>query len=119
MRTPLLFVAALAVVSYACSSAASADLSSTGPLGVCVSFAKVTPTAAALNLGEYLGFTATFGCDSSARPVRWRSSAPAIATVDSLTGVVHAVAVGSATIIAATVADPTVIAAASVAVTHF
>jgi alpha-tubulin suppressor-like RCC1 family protein len=95
-----------------------------------VSSVLVTPATANLRTGDTLRLAAatrdSAGAALAGREVRWTSSAPAVATVDSLSGLVRAAGGGSATITATsegksgtaalTIAAPTV-PVATVAVT--
>jgi hypothetical protein len=89
-------------------------LSATGtaPAGVSVS---VTPASATVGAGLTQQLAATVTGDANTA-VSWRSSAPAVATV-SETGLVRAVAAGTATITATSLADPSRSASSTVTVT--
>jgi hypothetical protein len=78
----------------------------------------VTPQSASMNVGDKVTFAASVdaGARITNRTVTWSSSNAAVATVDAATGAATAVAAGTASIIAKSVADPTVQGAAVVSV---
>ena len=86
------------------------------PPAVTVSAVGITPVTATLVVGETQTLTSTVnGSAGVSQAVTWSTSAPTIATV-SQQGVVTGVGPGSATIAAASVADPTKSATVSVLV---
>jgi Bacterial Ig-like domain (group 2) len=108
MKTVLFVLCAVAVAGC------SRDLTGNGEIHpVCASGGlrevSVTPASATLNKGDRITLSApTFACYGR---VLWSSSKASVATVDS-TGLVQAVDVGQATIIATSALDPTVKGAA-------
>lgn len=113
-----LLLSLVAVVSLGCDDAGTTRIASQGVscdlLGVVVSPASVT-----LFVGDSTQLTAkppTCGAPPGSGAVRWRSSNSAMATVDSVAGIVHAVSPGQLTIIASLVADTLVRGAAAVQV---
>ena len=71
------------------------------------------PPSATLHPGDTLRVRASYTPCPAGSPAsfRWRSSDTVIAVVDSLTGLVRARSVGQATIVAAVVAEPSLVAA--------
>jgi uncharacterized protein YjdB len=84
----------------------------------CLSGAVVHPASATLLAGDTvrLSVSACNGSPALGGTFGWHSSNPAIASVDSLSGLVHARAVGSATIIASQISDQTLKGAAAITV---
>ncbi|HTE45842.1 MAG TPA: Ig-like domain-containing protein [Gemmatimonadaceae bacterium] len=80
------------------------------PSGTCISLGPtVSPNFATLSPGDTLRPTVAAPCGFPATaPFRWSTSDSKIASVDSVTGLVTAQAQGSATIVAALVADRTI-----------
>jgi len=72
-----------------------------------------TPPSATLHPGDTLRVRASYTPCPAGSPAsfRWRSSDTVIAVVDSVTGLVRARSVGQATIVAAVVAEPSLVAA--------
>src|SRR5689334_17503669 len=94
-------VCAAALVGLAALVACSKDTTGPGPTVAAINIAAGTDTLA--TLGRTRQFSAT-ASDASGHPVTativWHSSNPAVATVDSATGVATAVANGTVTITA-------------------
>jgi uncharacterized protein YjdB len=108
-----------AFVSGACQSAeptrADTAIVDCGLIGV-----QVSPANAVLYIGDTLSVKAYVSpCypDAQHDRVRWMASNTSVATVDSLTGFVRAGGVGTASIIATLVSDPTQAAAMTLRVT--
>jgi len=84
------------------SAAALAACSGSKDGGTGVAAVTVDPQAAALCVGDTLTFTAHLldasGDTVPGSPVRWTSSAPQTVAVDSVTGIAHALALGTAQI---------------------
>lgn len=81
-----------------------------------VNSVSVTPTTASIAVAATRQLTASALPSGSAQNVTWSSSAPSIATVNS-SGLVTAIAVGSAVITATSVSDPTKTAISTITVT--
>lgn len=110
-----LLIAPVALAALAaCSSEAPSKPAVTDSVGICLCGPYVRPASAALNAGDRIQFTVV-GWPGYTE-FRWRSSNPAIAVVDSMTGWTTALSPGSATILAAAVKDRTVQGAAAVMV---
>jgi hypothetical protein len=73
----------------------------------------VTPASVNLSVGDIVTFSVS-SCVTGG--VFWRSSAPAVAIIDSLTGTMRAVALGTTSVVARSRVDPTVQGAALVTV---
>jgi uncharacterized protein YjdB len=76
----------------------------------------ITPTTASVGVGGTVTLSATVLGTGTLPAARFRSAQPAIATVDSISGVVRGVATGVATILASPVGNPGLTAAATVTV---
>src|SRR5688572_18632566 len=76
----------------------------------------ITPSAASVTVGGQTTLSATVLGTGTLPAARFRSAQPAIATVDSISGVVRGVSVGTATIIASPVGNPGLTAQATITV---
>ena len=79
----------------------------------------VSPSNVTMLIGDSAQLSAKMPappCGPGVAPVFWLSSNAAVATVDSASGKVRAVAVGQATILASLLADPNVKGAAAISV---
>jgi hypothetical protein len=76
----------------------------------------ITPSAASVTVGGQTTLSATIVGTGTLPAVRFRSAQPAIATVDSISGVVRGVAVGNAIILASPAGNPGLTAQASITV---
>lgn len=76
----------------------------------------ITPTTAAVGVGGTVTLNATVLGTGTLPAARYRSAQPAIATVDSVSGVVRGVTAGVATILASPAGNPGLTAAATVTV---
>ncbi|MBL0938728.1 MAG: Ig-like domain-containing protein [Gemmatimonadaceae bacterium] len=112
-------VTGVSVGSAIVTAMAAADTTKRATALITVRYAPVvtmTPASAFLELGQSRQFAANVQADASvSTAVTWRSSNPAVATV-STSGLVTGVAMGTATIIATSVADETRSASAVVTV---
>lgn len=72
------------------------------PIVICGNM--ISPPSVKIVVGDTVRFTADV-CRPSG-PVRWTINQPAIAQIDSASGLLRALAVGSATVTAASVQDP-------------
>lgn len=111
---------AIATTTMACRPAvtANADTTTTSvPYGCLTSITVSPPTVSVLVGDVYTLAVNGSGCGKQSAPTfRWSSSNSALASVDSISGSVHALVVGDVTIIAAATDDPNVKGAALVRV---
>ncbi len=79
----------------------------------------VTPASATLSVGDTLRLVAKIDCTVGGAPASftWASKESAIATVDTSSGLVTAIAKGTAVIVATWTADPTSSGASTITVT--
>ena len=101
----------------ACGDKITVPPATTAPAGTVVHSVTVSPNSVSLKVGDKVTLAASVDADAGVtnRGVTWSSSSATVATVDA-NGTVTAVAGGTATIIAKSVADPTVQGAAVVQV---
>jgi uncharacterized protein YjdB len=97
----LLFVATLVAVA-ACSATASDAVT---PTDFVSCTPTVRPSSATLHPGDTLRVTVTVSSCSLPATFRWSSSDSSVAFVDSLSGLIRARSLGTATIIAAFAAE--------------
>ncbi|MGH7617891.1 MAG: Ig-like domain-containing protein [Gemmatimonadaceae bacterium] len=76
----------------------------------------MSPASATMHPGDTLRLkvTGSVDCSSSITSWRWRSSDTTVASIDSLSGLVHATRPGTATAIAAAVQIPSVMGASAI-----
>jgi uncharacterized protein YjdB len=110
MRVAMFVALALSILA-ACRNG-NDHAASTGPDCV-LNGPTASPPSATLHPGDTLRMRASYTPCPAGLPAsfRWRSSDTVIAVVDSLTGLVRARSLGHATIIAAVVTEPTLVAA--------
>ncbi|MEP7000407.1 MAG: Ig-like domain-containing protein [bacterium] len=104
MRIPSVAAAAAILLTLSCTDRQQSPIAPTGPLqarsgGPKLKSISVTPSAATLSVGQSAQLTATPSPASAPAAIAWSSSNSAVASV-SATGLVTAIAVGSATIAA-------------------
>jgi uncharacterized protein YjdB len=88
------------------SLAAACGQGETALTDECLIGVTVSPPSATLHPGDSLRASATVACAGRPADARWTSSDPTIASVDSVSGVVHARSVsGDATITASLTSD--------------
>jgi len=118
MKPVRLVAATLAVALVACDTAGSTPrIASTGPSCNDLTGVRVSPATITMVVGDSASLTASPGnCVTASFSVKWQSSNSAIVSVDSAKGVVHALAVGQASVTAKETADPTVSGSAAVQV---
>ncbi len=115
MRHPISRIAPIVLAALAaCSSEAATKPVTADTAGVCLCEPRVSPAAAVLDIGDRIQFNITAGAQYGS--FWWRSSNSAVATVDSLTGVAVARSNGSVAIIATSLKDATVKAAAALTI---
>jgi uncharacterized protein YjdB len=102
----LLFVATLVAVG-ACGATAGDAVTPTDFVS-CLPGPTVRPPSATLHSGDTLRVTATVSSCSLPATFRWSSSDSNVAFVDSLSGLIRARSLGTATIIAALAAERSV-----------
>jgi hypothetical protein len=109
-----LFVSALCLAGIAACS----DIV---PVEERVTAITITPPSATLNVGDRLTLLATViaGAAQTNRSVRWTTANATVATVSSTTGEVAAIGGGTTNIVATSVADSTIKAAAAITVGSF
>ncbi|MGA9836155.1 MAG: Ig-like domain-containing protein [Gemmatimonadaceae bacterium] len=78
--------------------------------------AIVSPLSVTLNVGDTLRFSASMPGCTPAPQFRWSSSSPAVVSVDSLTGLATAHAVGTVAVTAVPTFDRTIVGASTVRV---
>jgi hypothetical protein len=101
--------ASLVLGALGCSRDASAPVAP--EIGCVLLGPSTTPTNATLHVGDTLRVTAQFSpCPALPNSIafRWRSTDTLVATVDSLTGLVRARRLGTASINAWTILDPAI-----------
>lgn len=109
----------IALFGLACDTASTAKV--TGAIGVDCTLPQivVSPATVALVVGDSTQLSAKTPqppCGPTAASVFWQSSNSAVATVDSVSGKVRAVAVGQATILVLLTSDTNVKGAAAITV---
>ena len=119
MQLRLLAVIAAAVVVGCDTSGGTPQIGSPEPGGCLVGGVTVSPTSRTLNVGD----TASFAAKVNACPgqtlssaVKWRSSNQAIVSVDSVSGLAQALALGQASVTAILASDARVSGSAAVQV---
>lgn len=112
---------AVTIVACSCAASPAAAKSSTDssetPFACMVHTPTVTPVTATIHVGDTLQLTAIVdaGCEPNA-VIRWTSTMPTIATVDSVSALVLGVSSGVALIYATDRHDPSDAGAATVTV---
>jgi len=102
------------LVATACSRADVPLATETPQIPSVICGNGVSPITAKITVGDTVRFTADI-CRASG-PVRWSVSQTTVAEIDSVSGLLRARAVGSATVIAANVSDPNLKGVAAVEV---
>jgi uncharacterized protein YjdB len=116
MKAAFLVASTLTIALAACDAArTNPQIAGAGPcnlIGV-----RVSPSSITMLVGDSASLAATPGsCAPASFSVKWQSSNSAVVSVDSARGVVHALAVGQASVTAKEVADPAVSGSAAVQV---
>lgn len=109
-------VAAIVAIQATCDSTSPPAAPMTSVGFVCIGDPTVSPPTIKMFIGDTAVVTMHMGCADQSSSLTWRSSNMAVALVDSVRGVIRALAVGSATVTATLVSNPAVSGSAVVQV---
>ena len=108
MGTDRIVVVAFAAILGACDSTRHAAAPIDSVAVGCVGEVTVSPPTIKMFIGDTAVVTVRFAtCEAKGSSVTWSSSNMAVASVDSATGVVRALAAGQVSVVAKLVSDPT------------